>query len=161
MRASVIQLKQVVFQRILVEALEPTDENDSTGASGFDFEGTAFRVALDSVAAPGDDESKGRSLWIMLGIGIDPSEAKPVPYKIDLYALGLVEVLDQVAEDKWHDLALVNGASLVYGAMRELVATLTARCVAGPLVLPTMDFRDHSQSSIPASSHADTAPHRG
>jgi preprotein translocase subunit SecB len=153
MRASVIQLKQIVFQRIEVEAIEPTEDKEIGEAPGFDFEGTAFRVALDSVAAPGDHEGEARSFWIMLGISIDPSEGKQAPYKVDVSALGLVEVSDSVEQEKRRDLALVNGASLVYGAIRELVTTLTARCVAGPLVLPTVDFRDHSQVLVPEPSN--------
>jgi hypothetical protein len=145
MRASIIQLKQILFQRIEVEAVEPTEGGGFEPATSFDFEGTAFRVALDATPAPGDDENDPGSFWVMLGIGIDPKEGKPMPYKIDVSALGLVEVSEQVDKEKRQDLALVNGASLVYGAIRELVTTLTARCVSGPFVLPTADFRDHSQ----------------
>jgi preprotein translocase subunit SecB len=145
MRASIIQLKQVFFQRIEVEAVEAAEGASVEETAGFDFDGIAFRVALDANPAPAEDENDPRSFVVVLAIAIDPAEGKPAPYRLDIAALGLVEISDEVEPEKRRDLALVNGASLVYGAVRELVTTLTARSIAGSLVLPTADFRDHSE----------------
>lgn len=152
MRASIIQLKQLFFQRIEVEAIEPPEGAGADEAERFDFEGIAFRVSLEAGPAPAEDEDDPKAFVIVLGIAIDQAEGKPAPYKLDVSALGIVEVSDKVEKEKRRDLALVNGASLVYGAIRELVTTLTARCIAGPIVLPTADFRDHSELLGPAVS---------
>ena len=111
--------------------------------------------------APIEDDSEALTFIVALGIAIDQAEDRPTPYKLDIAALGLVEVSEKVEKQTRRDLALVNGASLVYGAIRELVTTLTARCIAGPLVLPTADFRDHSEILLPAtagSGDGDEAP---
>ena len=83
--------------------------------------------------------------FIVLHVAIDQNEKKPAPYKIDVSALGIIEISEVIEPEKRRDLALVNGASLVYGAIRELVTTVTARCIPGPFILPTTDFRDHSK----------------
>jgi hypothetical protein len=48
-------------------------------------------------------------------------DGKRAPYKIDVLAVGLVEIAEIVEKDKRTDLATVSGANLVYGAIRELV----------------------------------------
>lgn len=143
MRPSVIQLRQLVFKGIHLEPVEPTGEVIPE-ATHIDFEGIVFRVNLGIETLATDEENNGpHSFVVMLGIAIDNTEGKPSPYLLDMTALGLIEVNDQVEQEKRADLAAVNGASLIYGAIRELVTTLTARSVAGLFVLPTMDFRDH------------------
>lgn len=160
MRASVIQLKQIVFQRIFVDAAEPTDGIPPIDAAGFDFEGVRFNVALDAGPAPGEVEDDPKTFVVALAVGIEETQERPTPYRIDVAALGLVEVSEAVDKSKRQDLALVNGGSLVYGAIRELVTTLTGRCIAGSLTLPTADFRDHSALLSPPAVQ-DTAPTHG
>lgn len=144
MRPSVIQLRQLVFKGIHLEPVEPSEEATSGEAANGDFEGIVFRVNLGIETLATAEENKGSHTFVvMLGIAIDNTEGKPSPYLLDMTALGLIEVNEQVDQEKRADLAAVNGASLIYGAIRELVTTLTARSIAGPFVLPTMDFRDH------------------
>ena len=38
-------------------------------------------------------------------------------------------------------LVAINGASILYGAMREHLLTLSARHRHGPVLLPCLDFR--------------------
>jgi preprotein translocase subunit SecB len=145
MRPSIIQLKRVFFQRFEVEAIEPPEGTAQIEAEDFDFEGITFRVSLDAQSAMTEEDVNPHVFFIILHVAIDQDEKKPAPYKIDISALGIIEIAEVIEPEKRRDLALVNGASLVYGAMRELVTTVTARCIPGPLVLPTTDFRDHSK----------------
>lgn len=160
MRASVIQLKQVVFQRVLVDAVVPPDGSVPMEAAGFDFNGVQFRVSLDAQPTTGEGGDESHAYVVALAIGIDAGEEASVPpYEIDVSALGIIEVSDVIEEAKRRDLALVNGGSLIYGAVRELVATITGRCIAGPLVLPTADFRDHSELRVePPVDRFDSEP---
>lgn len=141
MRPSIIQLKQLVFQRIVVDTAKPLQEVSSGEAVNFDFNGVNFRTTLE-VGAPPSESEDDRAFIVSLGIVVDNSEGKAVPYKLDLNALGVIEVSDKVEKEARADLAAVNGASIIYGAIREVVTTLTSRCIPGPLLLPIMDFRD-------------------
>ncbi|AUB85699.1 protein-export chaperone SecB [Candidatus Thiodictyon syntrophicum] len=152
MRPSIIQLRQLVFKSIHVEAVEPAADAPPGDATNFDFDGTTFRVELGSEALPNaEDDSDPGVFVVMLRIAIDNQEGKPAPYLFDITALGLIEIDRKIDKEKRSDLAAVNGASLIYGAIRELVTTLTARSTAGSFVLPTMDFREHLSAKGNAS----------
>lgn len=144
MLASIIQLKELAFQRIKVEAAESVEDISPGVANRFDFNNVKFRVDLETASLAPEGQPEPVGFAITLGIAIDNSEGKLAPYKIDVVALGLIEVAETVEKEKREDLATVNGASLIYGAIREMVTTLTSRCISGPLVLPTMDFRDQT-----------------
>lgn len=162
MHPSIIQLKQLVFQRIIVDTAKPLEEVSSGEAVNFDFNGVNFRTTVE-VGAPPSESGEDRAYIVSLGIVVDNSEGKAAPYRLDLNALGVIEVSDKVEKEARADLAAVNGTSIIYGAIRELVTNLTSRCIPGPLLLPTMDFRDHvekrpavSSSDVKKSSHSVT-----
>ena len=46
-----------------------------------------------------------------------------------------------------HDLVTVNGAALLWSAIREQLLTLTSRMPAGPVMLPTVHFHDLKQDT--------------
>lgn len=144
MRPSIVQLKQVVFQRILVEAAKEVDELVAGEAVNFDFDGVNMKVRHRfGVTQPKEDGTPSKAFLVILGFTIDNIEGKPAPYKIDVEALGFIEVVGDHETATPEDLAVVNGTSVVYGAVREMVTNLTSRFAPGALVLPTMDFRDH------------------
>jgi len=153
MRPSVIQLRQLVFKGIHLDPVDPTEKALPVDASSFDFEGVIFRVNLGCEPLPAGEDGEPNRFVVMLGIALDNTEGKPAPYLLDITALGLIEVDEKVEPEKRTNLAVINGASLIYGAIRELVTTLSARSVAGPFVLPTMDFRDHLP---PQTDHQET-----
>lgn len=158
MRPSIIQLKRVFFQRFEIEAIEPPEGIARINAEDFDFEGTTFRVSLDAQQAMIADDVDPNVFFIVLHVAIDQEEQKPAPYKIDVSALGIIEIAEVVEPEKRRNLALVNGASLVYGAIRELITTVTSRCIPGPFILPTTDFRDHSEFLQAATPQDVTKP---
>ena len=151
MRPSIIQLKQLVFQRIIVDTAKPLDEVSSGEAVNFDFDGVNFRTTVE-VGTPLPESEDDRAFIVSLGIVVDNTEGKVVPYKLDLNALGVIEVSDKVEKEARANLAAVNGVSIIYGAIRELVTTLTSRCIPGPLLLPTMDFRDEVEKRADVAS---------
>ncbi len=44
------------------------------------------------------------------------------------------------------DLIVVNGASMIYGSIREMISNVTSRSMAGPLLLPSLSFIDSKPS---------------
>lgn len=142
MRASIIQLRRLVFQRISIEEGNPESQTPGE-AVDFDFEGVNFGLHQDFSPLEPENGDDPVSYLVSLGINIDNQEGKPCPYKINVLALGIVEVSDKLEKEKRAGVAAVNGLSLVYGAVRELVTSLSSRCLPGPMTLPTMDFRDY------------------
>ena len=57
------------------------------------------------------------------------------------------------------DLAAVNGASMLWSAVREQVLTITSRMRAGPVVLPSVHFHDLKKQT--EASKVSVAPKTG
>ena len=78
-----------------------------------------------------------------------PADAKnPAPYHGSAEIVGIFTVDPAWSANKSEELARVNGASLLYGAVRETVLTLTSRATHGEFLLPTLSF---IESKAPAS----------
>lgn len=67
---------------------------------------------------------------------------QPNLYEADIEMFGVVEVLDGFPQEKAEQLAVVNGLSLLYSAIREMFLTITARSARGALALPVLSFVD-------------------
>ncbi|MDR1490847.1 MAG: hypothetical protein LBS65_10290 [Desulfovibrio sp.] len=70
-------------------------------------------------------------------MAIDEKDDLPLAYNVSITTVGLVEVNPSVPVEKhlWH--AIIYGASLLYGAVREYLYTLTLKGPLPPIYLPT------------------------
>ena len=68
-----------------------------------------------------------------------PSEGSAFPYDIEMEMMGVFDTND-LPESKRDVLLLVNGSSMLYSAMREMLLTITQRCMHGPVLLPSVSF---------------------
>jgi hypothetical protein len=155
MKPSPIQLLQLTFKRIHVEidpAHAPTEPaNPLTTVFVFDGVGITTEFGLAEIDMA---HERGPMYLVTLQLLVDnqPSEAEPdckfSPYRIDMEVAGIV-LLPKGAEKLGnpHDLVSVNGAALLWSAIREQVLTLTSRMPAGPVMLPTVHFHDLKQPS--------------
>lgn len=78
-----------------------------------------------------------------LTLGVVLKSAKPETptlYEADLEMFGIVEVNNGFPPERMEQLAVVNGLSLLYSAIREMFLTVTARCAHGALTLPVLSF---------------------
>lgn len=66
--------------------------------------------------------------------------AAPPPYEVDVTARGFFRVHEGYPKDRADLLIEVNGASILYGAVRELVSNFTARSMRGTLILESLSF---------------------
>lgn len=67
---------------------------------------------------------------------------KNFPYSIKAVIAGIIRenfVVDE-PEIKKKNIVAINGASLLYGALREYIYITTAHSMCGPYMLPTMSF---------------------
>lgn len=170
MKASPVQLMQLMFKHVKVdfdpEHQAPAVINPLT--SVFTFDG----VSLSSEVGIGEadmNHERGRVYFVELRAVVDnvpnpkATNQRFAPYKIDVAAEGLILIpkgAEQVGDPE--DMAAVNGASMLWGAIREQVTTITSRMRAGPVVMPSMNFHDlkkangELQTAAPAAQPAKT-----
>ena len=146
MRPSPIQLKHVIYSKVFVEPLA-IENQEPTPAPEFDFKGVNVRAKI-SFGQKAGEEADPREFFVSLEIEIDNKIGKQTPYSVSMSVLGLFNVLPGLAVEKREDLIVVNGASILYGVIREMTLSLTSRFAAGPLTLPGMNFEDDAPSRV-------------
>ncbi len=107
-----------------------------------------------------EDNNKFR---IVISITFDRkkgSRKKSVPYSGFLKIAGLVELNDNVPDEKKEPLLMVSGLSLLYSAAREHIASITARGPWEPFYLPIISFRK-DESTIDGEIMGDKCKKRG
>jgi preprotein translocase subunit SecB len=111
-----------------------------------------------------DEHEKYSDYGVKLTLRVRPKEGTQAPYNIQVSVRGIVRMhLTQVqgqAEER-RVRALVNGASLLYGAVREMVSTITSRSAHGPLLLPSLNFQDlasHKADELAPTALASSTP---
>jgi hypothetical protein len=110
------------------------------------------------------DHERGRMYLVSLRVIVDnePADDRPTlkysPYLIDVEVRGVVVIpngAEKLAPPE--DLAAVNGASVLWSALREQVLGVTSRMLAGPVMLPTMNFHDlKHEAAVPLPDDSNT-----
>lgn len=92
---------------------------------------------------------------VELEIQFGPSdETSPSPYSGKIAIQGHFQIYEKFTERHHEALIRVTGASMLYGACREMLANFTARSIHGILSLPSISFREKKEqatSDVPAS----------
>lgn len=144
MQLSPLQLLEYTFDCVSVTPVVGY-EADPAFAPGLVFFPGKLAMSADTALALLDEKEKYSDFGIKLNLRVGPKEDAQAPYSIQVSVRGIVRMhLTQVkgqAEER-RVRALVNGASLLYGAVRELVSTITSRSAHGPLLLPSLSFQD-------------------
>ncbi len=128
---SAIQIKQHVFTHVEIIC-------DPDCLKAPDNESYEVTLSATEPQRETDDSPWKMNVDVRFGPG---DKAKPARYRGHLTVTGLFEVHPEFAEDKRLDLVRMNGGSLLLGAIRELVLTITSRSARGPFELPTFDAR--------------------
>jgi preprotein translocase subunit SecB len=76
------------------------------------------------------------------------------PYSANLTIEGEFEVLDGYTAGSPEELVNITGASMLYGACREMLANLTARSTHGMSTLPSVSFGSPSPAPKVAAKKA-------
>lgn len=160
MKQSPIQLLQLFFKHVRVEVdpqrMPPEPHNPLNSA--FLFDGIKIHTEF-GVGEVDPDHERGRMFLTNLRVvvdnhpGLDGADEKYSPYRIDVLAEGVI-VAPPGAETfgDVDDLVAVNGAALLWSAIREQVHALTSRMPVGPVMLPTVHFHDLKKSTISNTS---------
>ncbi len=149
MKPSPIQLLRLNFKHVNV-ALDPAHlpaDIPNPLEAVFTFDG----VTIHTEVGVGEAEPRENGQFYFLELKVvvdnlaqpDSTSQKFSPYTIDIAAEAVVLVPNGAERlGSPEDLAVVNGTSLLWSAVREQVLSLTARMRAGPVMLPTVHFHD-------------------
>ncbi|WP_457389268.1 hypothetical protein [Roseateles sp. P5_E1] len=139
MHSSALQLEHYELAALQVS---PVEDFDGKGDGKYpNFDNAQFDSSVEFGKAERGDEAPD-SLWgIKLRLRAAPKEGSSFPYIFDISIVGFVSGA-KLPEDKRQDLCLVNGTSLLYGALRDEILRLTSRMRNGPLLLPTAQFHE-------------------
>ena len=78
---------------------------------------------------------------LTLTVGSDPDCDEGEPYQIHCQVVGQFVVEEAFEREDLDRLVAVNGASILYSSLREMVLIVTGRSAWGAVQLPTVNFR--------------------
>lgn len=155
MKASPIQAKHIGFHSVTVTPRK-VDEGEESGPD-FDWNGVVIGAPVNhhEVGSETDD-----SIIVTLDVIVDnTSGKKKAPYNIDISAWGVFSCINKsLSKEDALDLVVVNGASMLYGSIRELLLNLTQRMTNNELMLPTAIFLDCKPSERKEIDPSDEQP---
>jgi preprotein translocase subunit SecB len=139
-----LQLLEYVFDGVSVQPVEGYKIDPEVSPNLVFFPGKlsiSAEVGIDLLA----EEFKYSDYGVSLALKVGPKSDELAPYEVHVTVKGLVRMhlvqADGQAEER-RVRALVNGVSLLYGAVRDQVMTITSRSVHGPFLLPSVSFAD-------------------
>ncbi len=91
-----------------------------------------------------EDDPRRWMITLTVDIGGTEEDTDPV-YNGKFEIVGMFRVDGEFPEDRVANLAHINGAAILYGSVRELVANLTARGPFPQILLPTTTFIDECE----------------
>lgn len=144
MQLSPLQLLEYSFDGVSVLPVEGYTA-DPAFAPGLVFFPGKLAMSADTGLALLDQQEKYSDFGVKLSLHVGPKDDAQVPYIIQISVRGVVRMhltkADGQAEER-RVRALVNGASLLYGAVREMVSNITSRSTHGSFLLPSLSFQD-------------------
>lgn len=144
MQPSPLQLLQHSFEVVHIDAVNDFDNTDR------DTSFVVSPVGMNLSSETGVQELHSEQSWSDYGLqfrlNFAPKTERAVPYRGQLTVHGVVRMhgQDDVLERK--KIAVVNGVSLLYGIIRDMVCAVTSRGVHGQMLLPTLNFKSLADS---------------
>jgi len=154
MKRSPIQLLRLTLIKI---AIEPVENGDlELTSTPFDFDKVPFQTSKSIGKFPAYWEGnkppleglENSTYHVALGVRTPPDKSDIGPYKFEIVYAGVIAVLKHSPESKIseRDMALQYGLTLLWGAVREQLSTLTHKMPHGAAMLPTMSFMDEKDA---------------
>jgi preprotein translocase subunit SecB len=137
MKHSPLQLRHLLFQKVLVEVNDEFAtgelEAGANDATGFSFDGVTMDTRID-VDGRDKESADPRVFGVFYALRVANKEGKQCPYSFECVVSGLFEVVGNVPKEERETFVAVNGTTLLFGAVREQIANLTARSFHGMLL---------------------------
>jgi preprotein translocase subunit SecB len=141
------------------------------------FEGKRHEPGF--VTAPGDvrmradtgiallaEHAKYSDFGLKLLLSVEPKDPNSAPYEATVGVRGtfrMHQMADMKDGDERRKRALVNGVSILYGLVRDMVCTVSSRSSHGQMLLPTLNFAslaDHSPEALERAAASPPAAQR-
>jgi len=124
---SPLQLKGHRFTQLHLEGIQK-------GIPGGDVEVTTTLGVGRHVTEPQE--------WrVDLKVEFEPTVGQNGPYRGIAEVVGFFEIIEDWPEKDCEALVAINGASLLYGAIREMILMMSSRSSHGEFLLPTLRFQ--------------------
>lgn len=162
MQLSPLQLLEYTFDGVSVTPVDGYVADPELSAGLVFFPGKLAMSADTGLAVLGEEASYS-DFGVRLTLRVAPKEDKQAPYNVQIAVRGVVRMhltqdVNQAEERRVR--ALVNGVSLLYGVVREMVSSITSRSAHGAMLLPSLNFADLATQK-PADEPATNAPMLG
>ena len=129
---------QLLSRKFLDIELHPQSTNGNKNG----FETSHIIVVLQDE----EDPTRWRTKF---GIKIENmSTDQPAPYVGEITVAGTFKLAENFPAEKTKQMVYLNSGAILYGAIRELVLTLTSQSIHGELILPTIDARVFLPESV-------------
>lgn len=144
MQLSPLQLLEYTFDGVSVMPVDGYVADPDLSAGLVFFPGKLAMSADTGLAVLGEEASYS-DYGVRLTLRVAPKGGKQAPYNVQIAVRGVVRMhltqeVNQSEERRVR--ALVNGVSLLYGVVREMVSSITSRSAHGVMLLPSLSFAD-------------------
>lgn len=149
MQPSPLQLRRVEFLSVsILPKEEPDVFCEKKSLVPFRFDGTRVLASISHALANDEEKSNHTNFLITFAFALPNDGKNPPPYLIDIRCVGYFSIVKKAFPDEVQrlDVGVVNGASMLYGIIRELVSNITCRSWYGELLLPSVNFQDQRPS---------------
>jgi preprotein translocase subunit SecB len=139
-----LQLLEYTFDGVSVMPVEGYVA-DSEFSKGFVFFPGKLALSAETGLSLLTEDASYSDFGVSLTLRVGSKKDSLAPYQVQVSVRGVVrmhltQASGQVEERR--DRALVNGVSLLYGVVREMVSNITSRSAHGQLLLPSLNFAD-------------------
>lgn len=142
MKPSQLQLQHSHFTGVSLIAEDAPDESSSSPYPKIDAEKIKVEITLGELS---NEPNRGEYL---ITLGVSDGESIPgFPYRFVARIEGFFELMSDDPNEERKRLTVINGASMLYGIIREQLLSLSSRHRNGPLLLPSLDFRGLKERS--------------
>ncbi len=160
MQLSPLQLLEYTFEGVSVLPVDGYVA-DPQFAPGVVFFPGKLAISADTGLVLLEEQASYSDFGVRLTLRVRPKTETAAPYTVEISARGMVRMhltQKQGQAEERQSRALVNGVSLLYGVVREMVSNITCRSVHGPMLLPSLSFADLATRQPVQTAAAEPAP---
>jgi len=136
-----LQLEAYFYPKISIEANREYKRTERTPQSEIEVNTKFFLISKDE-----------RRWEVSLTIKTIPKEY-PIPYAIDIEAVGFFKVDKRYPEGETEKLIHIGAPTILYSATREFILTISSRGPWGPIYIPSTSFlekpKEKEKTEIP------------